>query len=307
MFDFKGNVLIEDEFLRDGLQNEKRLFTTEEKLEFVQALENSGVRRIQVGSFVHPKWVPQMADTDTLFARIKAKPGVVYSALVLNERGLERAMAVGVKHLSISISASETHSRKNTNRTVDEALAVIVPTIERALTEGIAVRAGIQSALGCGFEGPIDPDRVIGIAQEYAAMGVQEINIADTSGFANPRQVYALCTRLSSQIGPEIGLSLHLHDTRGLGIANMVAGLQAGVRIFDAALGGLGGCPFVPKATGNISTEDAAFTCERMGLATGIDWQTLTSAVARAEKLLGRTLPGRMSHIPAPPEGKVNA
>jgi len=304
MFDFAGNVLIEDEFLRDGLQNEKRLFSIDEKLEFLHALENAGVRRIQVGSFVHPKWVPQMADTDALFAAISPKSGVVYSALVLNKAGLLRALAVGVEHLSISVSASETHSMKNTNRTVDEARAAIAPTIEMALAEGVAVRAGVQSALGCGFEGPIDPGKVAEIARDYSRMGVQEINIADTAGLANPRQVHELCTRLRGEIAPEVALSLHLHDTRGLGIANMVAGLQAGVRVFDAAMGGLGGCPFVPKASGNISTEDVAFACEQMGLATGIDWEALRAPVARAEELLGRALPGRMSHVPAPPTGE---
>ncbi|MFV0293365.1 MAG: hydroxymethylglutaryl-CoA lyase [Paracoccus sp. (in: a-proteobacteria)] len=301
MYEFSGNVLIEDEFLRDGLQNESRIFSIEEKLDFLGALENAGLRRIQVGSFVHPKWVPQMANTDELFTKITPKDGVVYSGLVLNKAGLERAMAVGVKHLSISVSASETHSKKNTNKTVDEARAAIIPTIEKALGEGIAVRAGIQSALGCGFEGKIDEARVAEIARDFSALGVQEINIADTAGLANPRQVFDLCTRLRGEIAPEVQLSLHLHDTRGLGIANMVAGIQAGVRTFDAALGGLGGCPFVPKATGNISTEDAAFACSEMGLETGIDWQALSAPVARAEALLERPLPARASHVPAPP------
>lgn len=301
MYDFAGNVLIEDEFLRDGLQNESLLLSIDEKLGFLTALEDAGLRRIQVGSFVHPKWVPQMADTDELFSRIRPRPGVVYSALVLNRAGLDRALAVGVRHLSISVSASETHSQKNTNRSVDEALAAIVPTVERALAEGVAVRAGIQSALGCGFEGHIDPDRVVAIARQFAEVGAQEINIADTAGLANPRQVHALCTRLAGELGPDVRLSLHLHDTRGLGIANMVAGLNAGVRIFDAALGGLGGCPFVPKATGNIATEDAAFVCAQMGLETGIDWQALRAPVAQAEDLLGRALPARNSHVPPPP------
>lgn len=301
MFDFQGDVLIEDEFLRDGLQNEERIFSVEERLDFLSALESAGVRRIQVGSFVHPEWVPQMACTDELFERIEPKDGIVYSALVLNKNGLERARAVGAKHLSISISASETHSMKNTNRTVDEARAAVAPTLERALSEGIAVRAGIQSALGCGFEGRIDPNRVIGIARDYAALGVKEVNIADTAGLANPRQVYELCTRLRDELPADLALSLHLHDTRGLGIANMIAGLQAGVRIFDAAMGGLGGCPFIPEATGNIATEDAAFACEQMGIETGIDWEAFRAPVARAEEMLGRALPGRMSHIPTPP------
>lgn len=301
MLDLQGDVLIEDEFLRDGLQNEQRLFCVDEKLAFLAAIEAAGVRRIQVGSFVHPKWVPQMADTDALFERITPRDGVTYSALVLNRAGLERALAVGVAHLSISISASETHSMKNTNRTVNEARAAIQPTIERALSEGIAVRAGIQSALGCGFEGRIDPARVMDIARSFSDMGVAEINIADTAGLANPAQVFALCRRLRDRIAPEVRLSLHLHDTRGLGLANMLAGLQAGVRIFDAAMGGLGGCPFVPKATGNIATEDAAFLCAQMGLETGIDWKAFAAPVARAEAILGRTLPAKVSHVTPPP------
>lgn len=299
MYNLSGDVLIEDEFLRDGLQNEKRLFSLAEKLALIAALEQAGVRRIQLGSFVHPKWVPQMADTDALFDAVTPKPGVTYSALVLNQAGLDRALAVGVRHLSISISASETHSRKNTNRSVAEARAAIAPVIEKALSEGVTVRAGIQSALGCGFEGRIDTDHVIELANFFADMGVHEINLADTAGLANPKQIYDLCTYLGDRIGPD--LSLHLHDTRGLGIANMVAGMQAGVRIFDTALAGLGGCPFIPKATGNISTEDAAFVCTQLGLETGIDWQALRPIIAQTETLLARVLPGHMGHVAPPP------
>ena len=306
MYAFDGCVLIEDEFLRDGLQNEKRAFSVEEKLGFVAQLEEAGVQRIQIGSFVHPKWVPQMANTDELFTHLKPREGVTYTALVLNGAGLDRALAVGVKHLSISVSASETHSQKNTNRSVDEGRAKIKPVIEKALGEGVSVRAGIQSALGCGFEGHIDPDRVSEIARDFAAMGVQEINIADTAGLSNPRAVYALCRRLRDEIQAEVALSLHLHDTRGLGIANFVAGLHAGVRIFDAAAGGLGGCPFVPKATGNIATEDVAFACEEMGIKTGINWQMLKAPVEQAEALLERTLPGRMAHMPPPPWAQLS-
>ncbi|WP_319530213.1 hydroxymethylglutaryl-CoA lyase [uncultured Cohaesibacter sp.] len=306
MYECDGQVLIEDEFLRDGLQNEKRLFSIEEKLGFLNDLEQAGVKRIQLGSFVHPKWVPQMANTDELFASLTPKDGVIYTALVLNGAGLDRALAVGVKHLSISVSASETHSQKNTNRSVDEGRAKIAPVIEKALAEGVAVRAGIQSALGCGFEGHIDPDRVLDIARSFAALGVSEINIADTAGLANPRQVFELCQRLRGELPDEVALSLHLHDTRGLGIANFVAGLQAGVRIFDAAAGGLGGCPFVPKATGNIATEDAAYAAEEMGFETGIDWQAFRTLVERAEALLERSLPSRMAHVPPPPWAQLS-
>lgn len=299
-------ILIEDEFLRDGLQNEKRLFSIEEKLSFLRAIEGAGVRRIQVGSFVHPKWVPQMAETDALFERMEPKEGVTYSALVLNKSGLERALAVGVKHLSISVSASETHSKKNTNRSVSEARAAIHPVIEKALEEGVAVRAGVQSALGCGFEGRIDPAIVMEISRDYAAMGVREINIADTAGLANPKQVFELCARLKEAL-PDVAFSLHLHDTRGLGLANMLAGMQAGVEIFDAAMGGLGGCPFVPKATGNIATEDAAYLCEEVGVATGIDWKAFRAPVAEAEALLERALPAKTSHVTLPPWAALGA
>jgi hydroxymethylglutaryl-CoA lyase len=294
---FPTEILIEDESLRDGLQIENRLFSLDEKLHFIGGLEEHGVRRIQVGSFVHPKWVPQMADTDAVFARLDPKPGVVYTALVLNMKGLERAIAAGVKHLSMSISASEVHSLKNTNRTLEQARAHIGPMIERALGEGIAVRAGIQSALGCGYGGEVPMDRVREIAVGYSALGVQEINIADTAGLANPRSVAEAVSAVRGVIAPEIAISLHLHDTRGLGLANMVAGLQAGVTIFDAALAGLGGCPFVPGAAGNIATEDAAYAMSELGVETGIDWKGLCGLALEMEEVLGRRLPGRMAHV----------
>jgi hydroxymethylglutaryl-CoA lyase len=301
MYDFQGDVLLEDEFLRDGLQNETRLFTLSEKLEILSAIVKAGARRVQVGSFVNPKLVPQMAGTDEIFASLPADDGVTYSALVLSKSGLDRALDAGAKHLSISLSASDTHSLKNTNRTLDRARVEITPVIEKALAEGILVRAGIQSAFGCGYEGHIDPARIRNIACGFSDLGVQEINIADTAGLAHPAQVFSLCTKLREEISPNVLLSLHLHDTRGLGLANMVAGLQAGVRIFDAALGGLGGCPFIPKATGNIATEDAAFLCQQLGLSTGIDWQALRSPVKRIESLLGRVLPAKITHLDVPP------
>lgn len=307
MFSVDGPILIEDEFLRDGLQNEARLFSLEEKLGFVEMLEAAGCHRIQLGSFVHPRWVPSMADTDELFARVVAKPGVTYTALILNRAGLDRALAAGARHLSISVSASETHSQNNTNRSLTEGRAAIAPVIERALGEGITVRAGIQSAFGCGFEGRVDPEVVLDIARQWSDLGAQEINLADTAGLGNPVQVYGLCQRVRDAVRPDMQLSLHLHDTRGLGLANLFAGLQAGVRIFDTALGGLGGCPFIPDATGNIATEDAVFALAEAGIATGIDWRVLRPAVIRAETLLNRRLPGRMGHVRQPGEATATA
>lgn len=305
MLNVTDTVLIEDEVLRDGLQNEKARLDTQEKLELIAGLEAAGVRRIQIGSFVHPERVPQMADTDELFRRITRRPGVTYTALILNRAGLDRALAVGVPHLSMSVSASETHSRKNLNRSIDEALAAMLTTIAAAREGGVQVRAGIQSAFGCGFEGRVEAARVLDIARRYAEAGVDEINLADTAGLANPRQVHDLCREVAAAVaeaGSPAKLSLHLHDTRGLGLANVVAGLEAGVRIFDAALGGLGGCPFIPKATGNIATEDTVHALTEMGIETGIDWRALAALTRWLEPKIGRQLPGKMAHVRQPGE-----
>lgn len=297
MYGLVDAVTIEDESLRDGLQIEKRKFSVEEKLHFIRGLESCGVRRIQVGSFVHPEWLPQMANTDELFAHLEPGPGVTYTALVLNDHGLDRAIAAGVKHLSMSISASEEHSLKNTNRTLEQAKANIVPLIERAVAEGIAVRAGIQSALGCGYGGEVPLSRVCEIADIYSSLGAKEINIADTSGLGNPKSVIETVTEVRKAVDPAVAISLHLHDSRGLGLANMIAGLQAGVTIFDAALAGLGGCPFVPGAAGNIATEDAAYALEELGVKTGIDWKALAGLALEMEETLQRKLPSRMARV----------
>lgn len=298
MNDYPSTVVIEDESLRDGLQIEKTQLTTAEKIFFIDAMVKSGVRRIQVGSFVHPKWVPQMANTDELFNELDRKPGVLYTALVLNQRGLERAVKCGVTHLSMSISASETHSRKNTNRTIAESLVEARAMISDAVAAGITVRAGIQSALGCGFEGRIDPEVVCDIARVYDGLGVAEINIADSAGRSNPRAVREVVGKVRAAVSDRVALSLHLHDTRGLGIANLMAGMQAGVTLFDAALAGLGGCPFIPGAAGNIATEDVAFALAEMGIETGIDWGALCDVAIAMEEKLGKRLPGRLMHLP---------
>jgi hydroxymethylglutaryl-CoA lyase len=299
MDDFPTRIIIEDESLRDGLQSEKRIFSVEEKIEFIKGMEACGVRRIQVGSFVHPKWVPQMANTDEVLKNLPRNPDVLYTALVLNEKGLERAVACNVNHLSISVSASETHSKKNTNKSLADAKRDIEGMIKSARAKGIRVRAGIQSAFGCAYEGAISKDVVCEIAQLYDGLGVEEINLADSAGLGNPRLIYDLTMRVRQSISKGPKISLHLHDTRGLGLANMVAGLQAGVTIYDACLGGLGGCPFIPGAAGNIATEDAAYATQEMGVETGIDWKNLAGLALKMEEKLGRPLPSVMAHLPA--------
>ena len=299
MLDLVPEVLLEDETLRDGLQNEKRLFTVEEKIELIRGLEAAGIRRIQIGSFVHPKWVPQMANTDELCQALERRAGVTYTALVLNMKGIDRALAGNIRHLSMSISASETHNQKNANRSLAYARGEIAPMIQRARAEGITVRAGIMTAFGCAYEGKIDPAVVVDIAAMYGELGADEINLADSTGMGNPRAIDDVVRAVRAVIPPHIALSLHLHNTRGLGLANVVAGLNAGVRIYDTALGGLGGCPFIPKAAGNIATEDVVHAMEEMGVATGIDWKSLASLTRKMDETVGRALPGVMAHLQA--------
>lgn len=290
------DLLLEDQALRDGLQMETRLFSLEEKLHFFHLLQNAGIQRIQVGSFVHPGIVPQMADTDALIRAIGTPASTVVSALVLNAKGLERAVACGVTHLSMSVSVSDTHSRKNAGQPAAEALASMTALISEALTAGVDARAGLQCVFGCVYEGHVSADAVLRAVEKMAATGVREINLADTTGMATPLSIRKLVGRVCSTF-PEIAISLHLHDTRGLGLANLFAGYELGVRSFDTCSAGLGGCPFVKGAAGNVPTEDAVNLFESMGIATGIDLAALCEAVAYLEAVLGRPLPGRMRRV----------
>jgi hydroxymethylglutaryl-CoA lyase len=289
-------VLFEDEVLRDGLQMESRLFSFEEKLRIFHLLKEAKVQRVQIGSFVHPKLIPQMADTDALIRHLGRTPGVLLSGLILNDKGLERALACGLAHLSMSVSVSDTHSRKNANRPAKEALASMVQLISEAKKAGVQVRAGIQCAFGCVYEGAVPADAVFAAAEAMVHAGADEINLADTTGMGDPRQVRSLVQEIGRRF-PGIAVSLHLHDTRGLGLANMFAGYETGVRVFDVCAGGLGGCPFVKGAAGNVPTEDAANMFESMGIATGIDLKGMTRVVDELELLLGRPLPGRMTRV----------
>ena len=292
----KYDVLLEDEALRDGLQMESRIFSVKEKLKIFQSLKEAGVPRIQVGSFVHPKIVPQMANSDELIGEIPQEDAHLVSALILNSRGLDRALACGVGHVSMSVSISNTHSMKNAGKPAAEALENMKALIQQALGAGLSVRAGLQCSFGCVYEGKIDEERVIRAAEQMAAVGTREINLADSTGMANPRAVTRLVSTVRDRF-PEIDFSLHLHDTRGMAIANMVAGYDAGVRIFDTCIGGLGGCPFIKGAAGNIPTEDAVNMFDELGVSTGINIQSLCDAVSGLENKLERVLPGRMKRV----------
>jgi len=294
--DSQTSILLEDEALRDGLQIESQLFTVAQKIELFKLLKSAGVRRIQVGSFVHPKIVPQMAATDELIKTLGKQDDTVISALILNDKGLERALACSVPHVSMSVSVSDTHSRKNARKSAADALDSMVDLIRNARSQGLEVRAGLQSAFGCVYEGSISESAVLAAAEKMMSAGVDEINLADSTGMANPLAIRSLVHKMAERF-PETRISLHLHDTRGLGLANMFSGYEAGVRIFDVCAGGLGGCPFIKGAAGNVPTEDAVHMFESMGIATGIDLKTLMGAVDFLEQALERPLPGRMRKV----------
>jgi len=290
------SLLLEDETLRDGLQIESQTFTLEQKVELFTLLQRAGLKRIQAGSFVHPKIVPQMADTDELIRTLGQQEGTVLSALILNGKGLDRALTCGVEHVSMSVSVSDTHSRKNAGRSAKDALASMVELIKNAREQGLEVRAGLQSAFGCVYEGEIALDAVVAAAEQMVSAGVNEMNLADSSGMATPKAVRSMVRRIAKNF-PDVRLSLHLHDTRGMGLANMYSGYEEGVRIFDVCTGGLGGCPFIKGAAGNVPTEDAVHMFEAMDISTGIDLPGVVEAVRFLEKTLSRKLPGRMRQV----------
>jgi hydroxymethylglutaryl-CoA lyase len=290
-------LILEDTSLRDGLQFEEKALSVAEKLSVFHLLAAAGVKRIQAGSFVHPQLLPQMADTDKFIqTALLETPEVLVTALVLNDKGLERALKCGLSHLSMSSSASNSHSLKNVRRPAAQAFAGLLDLIRQALGSGLRVRAGIQCAFGCVYEGPISEDKVLDMAGRLAETGAHELDLADTTGMAHPIQVKRLVSQIRAAT-PHLPISIHLHDTRGLGLVNMLAAYEAGATIFDVAAGGLGGCPFVKGASGNVAAEDAVNLFEQIGVATGIDLKALCAVVERYEALLGRSLPGRMNRV----------
>jgi hydroxymethylglutaryl-CoA lyase len=292
-----ARVILEDESLRDGLQFEPKVLRLEDKLTLFRLLVEAGVKRLQVGSFVHPTIVPQMADTDEFIRTVKNEvPGVLISALVLNDKGLERALKCGIGHLSMSSSASNSHSLKNVKRSAEEAFVSLIGLIRQAVASGVQVRAGIQCAFGCVYEGVVSEDKVLEMVGRLAESGAKDLNLADTTGMANPRQVRRLVAKTRAA-APHIPISIHLHDTRGLGLANTLAAYEAGVEIFDVAAGGLGGCPFVKGASGNVAAEDVVNLFQQIGVETGVDLKALCKVVDAYEVLLGRSLPGRMNRV----------
>lgn len=282
---------------RDGFQFEKRWIPTEMKVEIINDLIGAGLKHIQVASFVNPSRVPQMADAEEVIKRLPAESrGVVFSGLVLNTTGLKRALQAGLNHLEISLSVSDTHSRKNAGVSFDAAFRGVKEMINLAHAEGIGVRAGIQCAFGCVYEGHVSRERIVRLVQYYVSQKVDAIAISDTTGMANPMSVKELLQVLMPMCG-STPLVLHLHDTRGLGLANLVAALECGVIQFDTAMAGMGGCPFVAGAAGNIATEDTVYLLESMGISTGVDLAKISKCSLRLEEFLGKQFPGKMHRL----------
>lgn len=281
---------------RDGFQNEKKLIPTALKVQIIERLVAAGISQLQIASFVNPNLVPQMADAEDVCRRVNFQPDVTYSGLALNERGVIRAAAAGVNAVDVSISTSDTHSRKNAGCSLAEARGRLKKMIGRGKREGLEVRAGLQTIWGCHYEGVIPLDRILGMVGEILDQGADFVSLADSTGMANPKSMRLLLDKLLPVLGTT-PLVLHLHDTRGLGLANVVAALEMGVVHFDTSMAGMGGCPFIPGATGNIATEDVANLMVGLGVITGVDILSVANCSLQLERHLEKTFPGRMHRL----------
>lgn len=278
---------------RDGLQNESAQVATHSKVRLIEALVVAGLTRIEITSFVSAKWVPQMADADQVGQMLTHPKGVQFSALCPNARGLERAKKAGIEEVAVFISASETHNKKNVNKTIAETLAAFEGVIEPAVAQGIRVRGYVSTMWGCPYEGDVDPEAGLRISEILLDRGCYQVSLGDTIGIGTPVQTANLLEFLCKRL-PLEKLALHLHDTRGTALANVLVGLEAGITNYDASVGGLGGCPYAPGAAGNLATEDLVFTLHGMGIETGVDLDKLWLAGQVAEAIVGRELPGKV-------------
>lgn len=276
---------------RDGLQNESVVLPTDAKVSLVQRLVDAGASRIEAVSFAHPKLVPAMADAEEVMAGVPRVDGVSYAGLILNRRGLERALRTGIDEVNVVVGVSDTFSRRNQNVSSDEAMDAAGDVVAAARAEGLFTTLTLATSFGCPFEGEISPDRVLAYAERGAALGSDELCLADTIGVGTPNQVRTFTTRVRTEIGTTPVLRYHFHNTRGTGIANAYAALLDGVTVLDASAGGIGGCPFAPHATGNIATDDLVYLLDRMGLESGIDLERLMPTSAFLAVQLGHEVP----------------
>lgn len=295
------NIILEEQGLRDGIQNLPQILSTEKKLEYLKALIDAGLPRIQVASFVHPKLVPQMADAAAVCEALPVNENVLFSGLVLNLKGVERGIDAGLKHLACSISASNTHSQKNARKTLSEAKTAFKEMVKISQQNGVKVRGGIQCAFGCRYEGQINHEHVLDMVKQHLDTGIEEIALADSTGMGNPIAIEELMGRVVEEAKGK-PVILHLHNTENKGYVNLYAALKVGVRHFDTAFGGLGGCPFIKNATGNIATEDTVNMLHQMGYETGIDLDKLAKLSQDMSEYLNHELPGLLYKLKQDPD-----
>jgi hydroxymethylglutaryl-CoA lyase len=292
--DFSETLIVQEVSPRDGLQIEPTWVETADKIALIDQLSLAGFSRIEAGSFVSPKAIAALRDGEQVFQGITRQPGVIYVALIPNLKGAQRALEAKADELNLVMSASQTHNLANMRMSCERSLAAFGDVVGYVSGSSVRLNASIATTFGCPFEGRIDEDRVLQIVDAYLELGMQGITLADTTGMANPRQVDRLVRRVLQRV-PAADLTLHFHNTRGLGLCNVLAAYEAGARRFDAALGGLGGCPFAPGASGNICTEDLVNLCDEMGIHTGIDLPHLLQMSRRLPALLGHELPGQLA------------
>lgn len=277
---------------RDGLQNESTIVATADKARLIHALADAGLKRIELGSFVSPKWIPQMADSKELISSLKLPAGHRSSALVPNDKGYESALESGLKEIALFMSATESHNKKNINKSTDEALATLAQLAKRASADKLKIRCYLSVVFVCPYEGTTDPRKVEELVKKLVDIGIDELSLGDTIGGATPKDVWSILERVNHSV-PKEKIALHFHDTRGTALANVLAGLQAGISIYDSSIGGMGGCPYAPGAAGNLASEDLVNMLNGMGIKTGINLDKLVDAGELAQTLVQHQLPGR--------------
>lgn len=286
------NVTIKEVGPRDGLQNEQTFLSTEDKINWINQLSQTGLQCIEITSFVNPKWIPALADSLEVAKGIERLPGITYTALVPNRRGLEAALEGNVDEIAVFMSSSETHNQKNINKSIADTFPVLGEVVKEALVAGKAVRGYVSTVFGCPYEGQVSIDQVIRVSEHLFEMGIRELSLGDTIGVANPLQVQEVLNALLKRF-PIEKLALHFHDTHGTAIANILAALDVGITTFDASTGGLGGCPYAPGASGNVATEDVLYMLNQMGIDTGVNLEKLLGAGHFIQEKIGRSLPSR--------------
>lgn len=291
-----SKVIIKEVGPRDGLQNESQLIKTEDKVEWINRLSETGLSYIEVTSFVHPKWIPQLADAKEVLTEIKRKKDITYAALIPNMKGLASALEVGLDEASIFMSASESHNKNNINKTIDETYPVLKEVVDEAKKTNVSVRGYVSTVIGCPYEGPIAPEQVLKVVDRLVEMGVSEISLGDTIGVGVPTQVEKLLEVLLHHFPANL-FAMHFHDTRGTALANIVKSLEMGITTFDSSVGGLGGCPYAKGASGNVATEDLLYLLSEMGIDTGVQLDRIISAATYIEEKIGKKLVSKQLEI----------